>query len=135
MAINVSVPVIRALAALMPANPAKADPAKAIDLLNTAALYARANGEVFCGRALAYEEAGRNAEAMQDFQKAMELKSRSGPELLFVIAQLDLGRLYQKQGDTANARIAYQNVLAAWKDADPDLPLLSKIKAEYAKLQ
>jgi hypothetical protein len=54
---------------------------------------------------------------------------------LVVAAQLELGRVYRKQGDTAKARIAYQNFLAAWKDADPDLPLLHEAKAEYAKLQ
>src|ERR1700704_646478 len=50
IAINVTVPTIRAIAALLPANPAKADPAKAIDFLNTAALYGRANSSVFSGR-------------------------------------------------------------------------------------
>src|SRR5580658_766345 len=34
MAVNVAVPTIRAIAALRPENPAKADPAKAIDFLN-----------------------------------------------------------------------------------------------------
>ena len=39
------------------------------------------------------------------------------------------------QGDTGNARTAYQDFLAAWKDADPDIPILKQAKAEYAKLQ
>ena len=56
-----------------------------------------------------------------------------GPDFLVVAAQLELGRVYQKQGET-KARIAYQNFLAAWKDADPDLPLLREAKAEYAKI-
>ena len=54
LAINVSIPMIRAITALRPANPAKADPAKAIDFLNTAALYARADDGVFFARGLAY---------------------------------------------------------------------------------
>jgi tetratricopeptide (TPR) repeat protein len=83
---------------------------------------------------MAYQQAGRLAEAQQDFQKILELKTR-GPDFLVVAAQLELGRVYQKQGDTAKARIAYQNFLAAWKDADPDVPLLHEAKAEYAKLQ
>ena len=58
-----------------------------------------------------------------------------GPDFLVVAAQLELGRIYQKQGETAKARIAYQNFLADWKDADPDVPLLHEAKAEYAKLQ
>jgi serine/threonine protein kinase/tetratricopeptide (TPR) repeat protein len=135
MAVNVTVPMIRAVAALRPANPAKADPAKAIDFLNTAALYARANAGVFYARGIAYKQAGRYAEAQQDLQKVLDFKSRSGPDIVFVAAQLELGRVFQKQGDTAKARIAYQNFLADWKDADPDVPLLHEAKAEYAKLQ
>ena len=38
-------------------------------------------------------------------------------------------------GDTARARKAYQDFLALWKDADPEIPLLKQAKAEYAKLQ
>jgi len=133
-AVNLNVPFIRAIVAMRPSNPAKADPAKALDYLNTAALYARANSGVFYARGKAYGEAGRYAEAQQDLQKTLEFK-RNGPDVLLVIAQLELGRLYQKQGDTAKARIAYQNFLAAWKDADPDLPLLHEARTEYAKLQ
>ena len=135
IAINVTVSSIRAIAALLPAGSAKPDPAKAIDFLNTAALYARASPVVFYGRGLAYEQSGRYPEAQQDFQKVMDLRTRSGPDILFITGQLEMGRLYHKQGDDPKARIAYQNVLAAWKVADPDLPLLHEAKAEYAKLQ
>ncbi len=135
MAVNVNVPFVRAITALRPINPANADPAKAIDFLNTAALYGRANPGVFYGRGLAYEHAGRYSEAQQDLQKVMDLKYRNGPDLVYVLAQLELGRVYQKQGDAAKARVAYQDFFAVWKDADPDLPLLHEAKAEYAKLQ
>ena len=41
--------------------------------------------------------------------------------------------------DAAAARVrslaAYQDFLALWKDADPDIPILKRAKAEYAKLQ
>jgi len=135
MAVNVTVPTIRAVAALRPANSAKGDPAKAIDFLNTAALYARANAGIFYARGMAYEQAGRYAEAQQDFQKVLDFKSNHYPDLVFVVAQLQMGRLFQKQGDAPKARIAYQNFFAAWKDADPDVLLLHEAKAEYAKLQ
>jgi hypothetical protein len=65
----------------------------------------------------------------------MDMRPHSGPDLIFISTQLEMARVFQKQGDTAKARIAYQNVLAEWKDADPDVPLLHEIKAEYAKLQ
>ena len=35
----------------------------------------------------------------------------------------------------AQARVAYQDFLALWKDADPDIPILKQAKAEYAKLE
>ena len=51
------------------------------------------------------------------------------------LARLGLGRAYALKGDTAKARAAYQDFLALWKDADPDIPILKQAKAEYAKLQ
>ena len=131
---NVAVPMIRAIVDLMPANASKATPDKAIDLLNSAAVYLRASPGIYFSRGLAYSQAGRYAEAVQDFQKVSELKSK-GPDFMIPVAQLELGRVYEKQGDVPKARIAYQNFLAAWKDADPDVPLLLKAKAEYARLQ
>ena len=34
----------------------------------------------------------------------------------------------------ARARKAYQDFLALWKDADPDIPILKEAKSEYARL-
>jgi hypothetical protein len=39
------------------------------------------------------------------------------------------------QGDSTKAKAAYQEFLAIWKDADPDVPSLNQAKAEYAKFQ
>jgi eukaryotic-like serine/threonine-protein kinase len=38
------------------------------------------------------------------------------------------------QGEIAKSRTAYQDFFALWKDADPDIPILKKAKAEYGKL-
>jgi hypothetical protein len=35
----------------------------------------------------------------------------------------------------AKARASYQDFLALWKDADPDIPIYITAKSEYAKLQ
>jgi eukaryotic-like serine/threonine-protein kinase len=51
------------------------------------------------------------------------------------LAHLGLGRAYVLQGDNPKAKAAYQDFLTLWKDADPDIPVLQKAKAEYAKLQ
>jgi eukaryotic-like serine/threonine-protein kinase len=37
--------------------------------------------------------------------------------------------------EATKARTAYQDFLALWKDADPDIPILKQAKTEYAKLQ
>ncbi len=50
------------------------------------------------------------------------------------LARLGLARAYAMQGDTAKARVAYQDFLTLWKDADPEIPILKQAKAEYAKL-
>jgi hypothetical protein len=46
-----------------------------------------------------------------------------------------LGRAYALKGDTTKAKMAYQEFLTLWKDADPNIPILKQAKAEYAKLQ
>jgi hypothetical protein len=48
---------------------------------------------------------------------------------------VELGRAWAMAGDRAKARAAYEDFLALWKDADPDVPLLAQAKAEYAKLK
>lgn len=50
-------------------------------------------------------------------------------------ARLGLGRAYALQGGTAKTKTAYQDLLALWKDADPDVPVVKEAKAEYAKLK
>jgi len=51
------------------------------------------------------------------------------------LAHLGLARAYSLQGDSTKARIAYNDFLSLWKDADPDIPILKQATAEYAKLQ
>ena len=38
-------------------------------------------------------------------------------------------------GEMTKAKSAYQDFLALWKDADPDIPIYKQAKAEDAKLQ
>jgi len=42
-------------------------------------------------------------------------------------------RTFEPSADLPKA--AYQDFFAAWKDADPDVPVLKEAKTEYAKLQ
>jgi eukaryotic-like serine/threonine-protein kinase len=58
-----------------------------------------------------------------------------GNSAIGVLAGLQLGRGYAMEGDAAMARAAYGDFLRTCKDADPDIPILKQVKAEYAKLQ
>ena len=45
------------------------------------------------------------------------------------------GSRFSLAGETEKAREAYRNLLAAWKNADPGIPILVAAKSEYAKLK
>jgi serine/threonine protein kinase/tetratricopeptide (TPR) repeat protein len=86
-------------------------------------------------RGEAYLAAHQGSEAAAEFQKILDHRGIVWNSPIGALAHLQLGRAYAMQGDTANARAAYSDLLALWKDADPDIPLLRQAKEEYAKLQ
>ena len=45
-----------------------------------------------------------------------------------------LGTTSLKRYLASSTKAAFQDFLALWKDADPDIPILKEAKAEYAKL-
>jgi serine/threonine protein kinase/Flp pilus assembly protein TadD len=109
-------------------------PLKAIDLLDGAMVYARANQGVLYARGLAYLQAGQGAQAAQEFQMVYDNRSVYADPLTS-LAKLGLAKAYALQGDKSRSRLAYQDFLALWKDADPDVPLLKQARDEYAKVQ
>lgn len=111
------------------------NPAKAIDLLDSALVYARANSGVLYVRGNAYLKAGRGSDAVQAFQRLLDMKNVIAVDPLMPLAKVGIARAYVMTGDKAKARVAYQDFLALWKDADPEIPLLRQVKTEYAKLQ
>jgi tetratricopeptide (TPR) repeat protein len=86
-------------------------------------------------RAQAYLAAHQGKDAASEFQKILDHRHIALNAPWGALAHFGLGRAYLLQGDTAKARAAYQDFLALWKDADPDIPILKQAKAEYAKLQ
>jgi tetratricopeptide (TPR) repeat protein len=76
---------------------------------------------------------GRAAAA--EFRKLIDHRGVIVNFVLGALARLGLARAYSLSGDTAQARVAYQEFLTLWKEADPDIPILKDAKAEYAKLQ
>ena len=114
---------------------ASGDAAKAIELLKPATAYDKNNTNAMYVRGLAYLKNKQGTEAAQEFQKILALRNLNPADPLMSFARLGLARAYALQGDFQKSRTAYQDFLALWKDADPDLPILKEAKAEYAKLQ
>lgn len=91
--------------------------------------------------AVAYAQMGELDKELEHARAAMSLativENPAGDATLIVhpIAVLGLARSYALAGDTARARAQYQDFIAAWKDADRDLPVLDQARAEYAALR
>jgi tetratricopeptide (TPR) repeat protein len=111
------------------------NPSKAVELLNVAAPYDHVNSGIMLIRGKAYLQAERGDEAAQEFRKILALRNLAPSDSALALAQVGLARAYTVQGDIPKAKVAYQDFLALWKDADSDIPLLQEAKSEYAKLQ
>jgi eukaryotic-like serine/threonine-protein kinase len=111
--------------------------AKAIEQLRPAETYQYgyiAEGKPVYLRGLAYLQAKQGSQALSEFQKILDHKAAFGASPYVSLARLGLARGLVLSGDAAKARMAYQDFFTAWKDADPDIPILKEAKAEYAKL-
>ncbi|HWT81198.1 MAG TPA: hypothetical protein VN648_20595, partial [Candidatus Methylomirabilis sp.] len=70
-----------------------------------------------------------------EFQKILDRRGIVLADPVGALARLQLGRAYTLSGDETKAKAAYQDFFTLWKDADPDIPILKRARAEYAKLQ
>ena len=86
-------------------------------------------------RGRAYLAARQGRAAAAEFQNILDHTGIAFNEVINPLAHLQIGRAYAMQGETAQAKAAYQEFLTLWKDADPDLPILIAAKSEYAKLR
>jgi serine/threonine protein kinase/tetratricopeptide (TPR) repeat protein len=109
--------------------------AKAIDVLKAGEQYDKGTTDIHFVRGRAYLLNHQPAQAAPEFQAVLNLRGAYIGDPLMGLAQLYLARALAQQNDGAKARAAYQDVLALWKDADSDIPILKEAKAEYAKLQ
>jgi predicted Zn-dependent protease len=134
---NHYLPAIRAELALQ-----HGDAAKAVDLLKAAVPYEMAGTSnnilsLFPAyeRGRAYLQAHTGSAAATEFQKIVDHPSLMFNSPVGALAKLGLARAYALAGDKDKSRTAYQDFLAIWKNADPEVPVLKEANAEYAKLQ
>ncbi len=116
----------RAIDALAPAAPYELGQTNSIFTFALYPIYLR--GE-------AYLAAKQGPEAAAEFQKILDHSYVVGNAPIGALAHLGLARAYAQAGDPAKSKSAYQDFLALWKNADPDLPILKQAKSEFTKLQ
>ena len=134
----VQLPAIRAATELE-----RGQPAKAVELLASASPYERAYPEAVYLRGLAYLRLRKGVEAAAEFQKILDHKGASWGStwhhpnwgLHYSISYLGLARGLALAGEAANARRAFQDFFALWKDADQDLRILTEARRDYAALR
>jgi serine/threonine protein kinase/tetratricopeptide (TPR) repeat protein len=86
-------------------------------------------------RGLIYLKKGDGEHAAVEFQRILDYRYVRPASMFIPLAGLQIARACGLQKDTAKSKIAYQDFFAAWKDADPDVPILLAAKSEYAKLK
>jgi predicted Zn-dependent protease len=91
-------------------------------------------------RGLAYLSQGAGNEAIGEFQRILDHRGvlALAPDdftpvgySLYPLAHLGLARAAAIAGDAARSRKAYEEFFALWKDAESDIPILSRAKKEY----
>ncbi len=134
----VQLPEIQAMIALH-----RNEPAKGIELLAPASPYERAYPDAAYVRGLIYLSMKRGAEAAAEFGKIADREGASWGATwvhpywgqYYALSYLGMARGYVLAGEEPQARDSYEKFLALWKTADPDLPVLRRARAEYAKLR
>ena len=134
-------PALRGLNALN-----QGDPAKALEMTQATAPYdlavpgiAYITGAFFGAlypvyvRGLAYFGLGRYGEAAAELQKILDHPGLVLNDPIGPMARLQLARALSASGDRAQSAAVYKDLLALWKDADPDVPVVQQAKAESAK--
>jgi eukaryotic-like serine/threonine-protein kinase len=117
---------------------ANGNASKAIELLQATSSYEMGGPSLLLPafvRGQAHLLARNGMAAAAEFQRILDHRGIVVNQPFGALAHLELGRAYAMAGDSTKAKIAYQDFLTLWKDADPDIPVLKEAKAEYAKLQ
>lgn len=120
------------------------DPQRAILLLQPAAPFELASPNTWSGlggpmypaflRGESFLRMRRGADAAAEYQKILDHRGFMLACPLGALSHLGMARAYVLQDDAAKARAAYQDFFALWKDADPDVPILLRARAEFAAL-
>ena len=132
---NYTLPTVRALIEID-----RQHPAQAVAILEAArpyelAMRSYADLHPAYVRGMAYLQLKNGEKAAKEFEKVVDNAGLIVNSVIGALSYLQLARAEEMMGDHAAARTHYQDFLAFWKDADPDIPILKQAQAEYAKLK
>ncbi|HEV2274488.1 MAG TPA: hypothetical protein VGR96_09995, partial [Acidobacteriaceae bacterium] len=130
-------------AVLLPEIKAMIEPAKGIELLESATPYERAYPDAVYVRGLVYLKTKKGAEAAAEFRKIADHEGASWGATwvhpywgqYYALSYLGMARGYLLASEGTKTKDAYEKFFALWKTADPNLPVLKQAKTEYAKLR
>jgi hypothetical protein len=123
----------------------RGNPARAIELLEPTS-----RGELGTSaalwpaylRGLAYIDQGAGSKAQIEFQKILDHRGVLAPKdfnpvamTLYPLAHIGRARGAARAGDGEESRKSYEELLALWKNADPDLPILRAVRREHRQLE
>jgi tetratricopeptide (TPR) repeat protein len=128
--IYIYVPLLRALLAMKAGRPAEA-----VQMLEPARPYQLNDFQVPYLRAEAETEAGMLDAAAEDYRLILNNPGADPTSPLYPLSHLHLARVLVLQKKTDEAREQYRRFLDAWKNADPDLPVLLAAKQEIAQAE
>jgi tetratricopeptide (TPR) repeat protein len=140
--VNISyLPALRGLIALRQGKPAEAlqklEPALSNEFALPGTAFVAGYGSLYPAyvRGLTYLAAKKPGAAAVEFRKIISHRGLVVEDPVDAVARLQLARALAADGDTAGARVAYQDFLTLWKQADSDVPLLKQVQAEAATLR
>ena len=124
-----SVPRIRAEVEIR-----RGQPARAVDLLRSAAPFELRDFTVPYIRGSAYLMAQMGTDAAREFEKILKNQGVDPISPYYPVAHVGLARAYALEGSEAASRREYEEFFALWKNADQDIPILREARSAYAKL-
>jgi hypothetical protein len=66
--------------------------------------------------------------------KILDHRGVVGSEPIGALAHLQMGRALALAGENAKATAAYEEFFVGWKEADSEIPILKRARAEYMNL-
>jgi DNA-binding winged helix-turn-helix (wHTH) protein/tetratricopeptide (TPR) repeat protein len=126
----IEIPQIRAAVAMQ-----RGKPLEAIAALEKSRPYELSNIDVPSLRAEAYLKSGQAKLAILEYQKILANPGADQSSPTYSLALLGLARAYAAEGEPSLSHVEYESFLAAWKDADADLPALKAARVEMDRLK